>query len=220
MSESVLPMFSSRSFIVSGLTFRSLIHCEFIFICGVRKWSSIILLQVVDQFSQHHLLKRLSLLGCIFWPPLSKIRCPYVCGFISGLSVLVFSLLILGIAPEIANFPSILLFSPFLLCIEKPVFGGYIFEFYGSFCLIFFLSYFFLLLWKKWKCHLLSGVWLFMTVWTIACKASLSMGFSSQEYWSGLPFPSPGDFPHPGIKPRSPGLQADSLPSEQLGSFF
>ena len=57
MSESVLPMFSSRSFIVSGLTFRSLINFEFIFVCGVRKCSSFILLQVVDQFSQHHLLK-------------------------------------------------------------------------------------------------------------------------------------------------------------------
>ena len=53
MSESVLPMFSSRSFIVSGLTFRSLIHFEFIFVYGVRKRSSFILLQVVDQFSQH-----------------------------------------------------------------------------------------------------------------------------------------------------------------------
>ena len=59
MSESVLPMFSSRSFIVSGLTFRSLIHFDFIFVYGVRKCSSFILLQVVDQFSQHHLLKRL-----------------------------------------------------------------------------------------------------------------------------------------------------------------
>ena len=53
MSESVLPMFSSRSFIVSGLTFRSLIHFEFIFVYGVRKCSSFSLLQVVDQFSQH-----------------------------------------------------------------------------------------------------------------------------------------------------------------------
>ena len=88
MSESVLPIFSSRSFIVSGLTFRSLIHFEFIFVCDVRKCSSFILLQVVDQFSQHHLLKRLSLLHCIFLPPLSKIRFPYVCGFIYGLSVL------------------------------------------------------------------------------------------------------------------------------------
>ena len=65
MSESVLPMFSSRSFIVSGLTFQSLIHFEFIFVYGVRKCSSFILLQVVDQFSQHHLLKRLSFLHCI-----------------------------------------------------------------------------------------------------------------------------------------------------------
>ena len=65
MSESVLPMFSSRSFIVSGLTLRSLIHFEFIFVYGVRKCSRFILLQVVDQFSQLHLLKRLSLIHCI-----------------------------------------------------------------------------------------------------------------------------------------------------------
>ena len=76
MSESVLPMFSCKSFIVSGLTFRSLIHFEFIFVYDVRKCSSYILLQVVDQFSQHHLLKRWSFLHCIFWPPLSKIKCP------------------------------------------------------------------------------------------------------------------------------------------------
>ena len=88
MSESVLPMFSSRSFIVSGLTFRSLIHFQFIFVYGVRKCSSFIILQVVDQFSQHHLLKRLSFFHCISLPPLSKIRCPQVCGFISGLSIL------------------------------------------------------------------------------------------------------------------------------------
>ena len=59
-------MFSSRSFIISGLMFRSLIHFEFIFVYGVIKCSSFILLQVVDQFSQHHLLKRLSLIICIF----------------------------------------------------------------------------------------------------------------------------------------------------------
>ena len=74
MSESILPMFSSRSFIVSGLTFRSLIHFEFIFVYGVTKCSSFSLLQVVDQFSQHHLLQRLSFLHCILLPPLSKIR--------------------------------------------------------------------------------------------------------------------------------------------------
>ena len=49
---------------------------------------------------------------------------------------------------------------------------------------------------------------------TVACQAPLSMGFSRQEYWSELPFPTPGDFPDPGIKPRSPALQADSSPSE------
>src|SRR5574340_76464 len=59
MSESVLPMFSSSSFIVSGLTFRSLIHFEFIFVYSVRKCSSFILLQIVDWFSQHHLLKEI-----------------------------------------------------------------------------------------------------------------------------------------------------------------
>ena len=76
MLESVLPMFSSRSFIVSGLTFISIIHFDFIFVYGVKKCSSFILLQVVDQFSQHHLLKTLSFLHCIFLPYLAKIRCP------------------------------------------------------------------------------------------------------------------------------------------------
>ena len=64
----VLSMISSRSFIVSGLTFRCLIYFEFIFVYGVRKCSSLILLQVVDQSSQHHLLKRFSFLHCIFLP--------------------------------------------------------------------------------------------------------------------------------------------------------
>ena len=65
MSKSVLPMFSSKSFTVSGLTFRSLIRFEFIFVYGVRECSNFILLHVVVQFSQHHLLKRLSFLHCI-----------------------------------------------------------------------------------------------------------------------------------------------------------
>ena len=69
-------MFSSRSFIVSSLIFRCLIHFEFTFVYGVIKCFSCIFLQVVDQFSQHYLLKRLSFLHCIFLPPLSKIRCP------------------------------------------------------------------------------------------------------------------------------------------------
>ena len=63
----------------------------------------------------------------------------------------------------------------------------------------------------------LSRVRLFVTPWAVAHQGPLSMGFSRQEYWSGLPFPSPGDLPHPGIEPRSPALQANSLPSELPG---
>ena len=88
MSSSVLPMFSSKSFIVSGLTFRSLIHLEFSFVYGVREYSNFILLHVAVQFSQHRLLKGLSFLHCIFLPPLPKIRWPYVHRFISELSIL------------------------------------------------------------------------------------------------------------------------------------
>ena len=64
---------------------------------------------------------------------------------------------------------------------------------------------------------LLSRVRLFATPWTVAHQAPLSMGFSRQEYWSGLPFPSPGDLPIPGIEPMSPELQADALTSEPSG---
>ena len=60
----------------------------------------------------------------------------------------------------------------------------------------------------------LSRVRLFATPWTVAHQAPPSMGFTRQEYWSGLPFPSPGDRPNPGIEPRSPALQADSLSAE------
>ena len=56
-----------------------------------------------------------------------------------------------------------------------------------------------------------------MTPWTTAEQSPLSMGFSRQEYWSGLPFPSPGDLPEPGIEPRSLTLQADTLPSKPPG---
>ena len=55
------------------------------------------------------------------------------------------------------------------------------------------------------------------TPWTAACQAPLSMGSSKQEYWSCLPFPSPEDLPDPGIEPKSPALQADSLPTELRG---
>ena len=66
----------------------------------------------------------------------------------------------------------------------------------------------------KVKVKSLNHVQLFATPWTIAHQAPPSMGFSRPEYWSGLPFPSPGDLPDPGIEPGSPALQADTLLSE------
>ena len=58
------------------------------------------------------------------------------------------------------------------------------------------------------------------TPWTVAHQAPLTMEFSRQEYWSGLPCPSPGDLPDPGIKPGSPVLQVDSLPAEPPGKLL
>ena len=72
----------------------------------------------------------------------------------------------------------------------------------------------------KVKVKSLSLVRLFVTPWTVAYQAPPSVGFSRQEYWSGLPLPSPGDLPHPGIEPRSPAFQADALPSEPLGKSY
>ena len=66
---------------------------------------------------------------------------------------------------------------------------------------------------------LFSRVRLFVTPWTVAYQASPSMGFSRQEYWSGLPFPSPRDLPDPGIEPGSPALQADASSSEPPGKL-
>ena len=67
------------------------------------------------------------------------------------------------------------------------------------------------------KVKSLSHVQLFVTPWTVAYQDPPSMGLSRQEYWSGLPFPSPGDLPDPGIEPRSPTFQADALTSEPPG---
>ena len=68
------------------------------------------------------------------------------------------------------------------------------------------------------KAKLLSRVRLFVTPWTVAYQVPQSMGFSRQEYWNGLPFPSPGDLPDSGIKPASLALQSDSLPLSHQGS--
>ena len=70
----------------------------------------------------------------------------------------------------------------------------------------------------KVKVKSLSPVRLFATPWTVTYQAPRSIGFSRQEYWSGLPFPSPGDLPNPGIEPGSPALQTDALPSEPLAA--
>ena len=70
---------------------------------------------------------------------------------------------------------------------------------------------------EKSECYSLNHVHIFVTPWTIAWQAALSMEFCSQEYWSGLPLPSPSNLPNPGIKPRSPTLQADSLLTEPPG---
>ena len=66
----------------------------------------------------------------------------------------------------------------------------------------------------------LSHVRFFATPWTVAHQAPPTMGFSRQEYWSGWPFPSPGDLPDPGIKAGSPTLQADALLSEPQGKPY
>ena len=71
----------------------------------------------------------------------------------------------------------------------------------------------------KVKVKLLSRVRLFATPWIVAYQAPPSMGFSRQEHWIGLPFPSPGDLPNPGIEPGSPTFQADALTSELPGKL-
>ena len=72
---------------------------------------------------------------------------------------------------------------------------------------------------EKLKVKSLSHVRVFATPWTVAHQAPLSLGFSRQEYWSGLPFPSPGNLPDPGIELRSPTLQEDALTSEPPGTL-
>ena len=90
MSKIIVPMFCSRIFIVSCLTLKSLICCEFDFVYGVRKSSTLILVYADTQCSQHQLFKRLSFPHCIFLYMLSQMNCPYRYGFISGLSSFIY----------------------------------------------------------------------------------------------------------------------------------
>ena len=69
----------------------------------------------------------------------------------------------------------------------------------------------------KFLMFVLSHVQLFVTLWTVACQAPLSVGFSRQEYWNGLPFPPPGDIPDPGTKPKSPALAGGFFTTELPG---
>ena len=87
MSKSVLPRFNSRGFITSSLAFKFLIHFELIFVYGVREFSNFIFLHGAFQFSQHHLLKRLSLLYCIFSPPLLLIDLKCIGFFLGSLLI-------------------------------------------------------------------------------------------------------------------------------------
>ena len=107
------------------------------------------------------------------------------------------------------------LLSVFSLCLRLYA--------HACFCLMFenfyylCLSCFIVIDWVSEWVKSLSHVWFFATPWTVAHQAPPSMGFSRQEYWSGFPFPSPGDLPNLGIEPRSPSLQADALTSEPPG---
>ena len=72
----------------------------------------------------------------------------------------------------------------------------------------------------NWNVLMVDYVWLFETMWTVACQAPLSMGFSRQKHWSGLPFPTLGDLPDLGMKPASPASQADSLLTEPFKHVY
>ena len=123
MSESVLLMCSSKNFIVSDLTFRSLIHFEFIFMYGVRRYSSFILLHVVDQFSQHHLLK-------IVFSPL------YIFAFLVEDKVSIGAWIYLWAFHFV---PSIILFWWLLLCSMVQSWESWFLQFQSSFSRLFWL---------------------------------------------------------------------------------
>ena len=133
MSEILLPVLSSRIFMVPGLTFSFLIHFEFIFCIWCKKVSSFLLLHVADQFSQHHLWKRLSFSHWVFFPALLEINWHYSCGFISWISilfywsiclflcqchtVLIVTALLYNLKPEIMIPPALIFFFKIALAI-------------------------------------------------------------------------------------------------------
>jgi len=110
-----------------------------------------------------------------------------------------------GISTYLTFLPSLSVFSFLGFCV-------YVNTSYWNFGFFFFLL--------KLLVFWLSRVRLFVTSWTVVHQASLCVGYSRQEYWSGLPFPSPEDLPNPGIEPGSPALQADSLPFYLCSNAF
>ena len=116
---------------------------------------------------------------------------------------------------------------PIRICWDSWICGSKFFLYFRKSSTIFFSNVhyfldtlFFSLFFRSCCAELFSRVWLFVIPWTAARHASLSVGLSGQEYWSGLPHPPAGDLPNPGIEPRSPTLKADSLPSEPPGKAF
>ena len=116
---------------------------------------------------------------------------------------------------------------PIRICWDSWICGSTFFLYFRKSSTIFFSNIhsfldtvFFSLFFRSCCAELFSHVWLFVTPWTAARHASLSMGLSRQEYWSGLPHPPAGNLPNPGIEARSPTLKADSLSSKPPGKPF
>ena len=121
MSENVLPIFSSRNFMISCLIFKSLSNFEFIFVYGIRVYSNFIDLHVTVQLSQYHLLKRPSFPYYIVLPPLLKINCPQVYGFTSGISISLIHMSVLVPLPCYFDYCSFV--------VQSEVWEGYAFYF-------------------------------------------------------------------------------------------
>ena len=155
--------------------------------------------QKLDKWNIHHGVNQISISQNVIFSSLKicSLSSIHSCGQ-STLHMLV------ALYVTISSFPSF--FLPFFFSPLPPSLPSFLSPLLPSF-----LPYW------KWKCRSLSCVRLFATPWTVAHRAPLSIEFTRQEYWRGLPCPSPGDLPNPGTKPRSPSLQADSLPSEPPG---
>ena len=184
-STKLLPVLSSRYFTVLHFPITSMVHCELIFVKAVRS---------VSRFTRFTFAPWKK----SYDQPRQHIKKLSFCRWIS-------------------SFSSTICWKDYLY--TKSFFKDqstmrvycWAILFYQSIFIFFWQNHIVLIIVKV---KLPSRVRLFATPWTVAYQASPSMGFSRQEYWGGLPFPSLADLPDPGIKPGSPALQADALPSE------